>query len=319
MRDKIGKFKTVTGRTEFSVFIGLVLLTVVMSIASPFFLKTSNIFNVLSQISRYGIISVGMALVIITGGIDLSVGYVVGLCACVAAWLTSQAHLPWPVVLLLVLLLGAAIGMVNGLLVTKVRLVPFIVTLATGKIISGCTLLITKGMPISFESPLAWLGSGYIGPIPVCVIIMFLIIIGGSIFAQNTLTGRNIYAIGNNERTAELSGIKVKKLKCSVYVITSLLSALCGIIVAGNLYSSDASLGIGYETDIIAAVVIGGVSMSGGEGTVWGSLIGAAIMGILKNAFVLLNISSYWQSVVIGIVIIVAVALDVLRVNKKEK
>ena len=314
---KLNMFGRMASHTEFSIFMGLLILFVVMSVASPFFLKPTNIFNVLSQISRYSIISVGMALVIITGGIDLSVGYVVGLSACCAAWLTTCAKLPWPIVLILVLLLGLVIGLTNGLLVTKVGLVPFIVTLATGKVVSGCTLLLTNGMPISFHSPLAWLGSGYIGSVPVCVVIMFIVIIVGSIFAQRTLTGRNIYAIGNNSRAAMLSGIHVDKLKCLVYVISGMLSALCGIIVAGNLYSSDASLGIGYETDVIAAVVIGGVSMSGGEGTIWGSLIGAAIMGILKNAFVLLGVSAYWQSIDIGIVIIAAVTLDKVRTKKR--
>lgn len=316
-RKGLGFLKRMMSHTEFSVFVGLCILIVGMSFASPYFLKTANIFNVLSQISRYGIISVGMALVIITGGIDLSVGYVVGLTACTAAYLTTTVGLPWPVVLLLVMLLGATIGLVNGLLVTKVGLVPFIVTLATGKIISGCTLLLTNGMPISFESPLAWLGSGYVGAVPVCVIIMFVVIIVGSVFAQCTLTGRNIYAIGNNNRAAMLSGVHVDKLKTLVYVIVSMLAALCGIIVAGNLYSSDASLGVGYETDVIAAVVIGGVSMSGGEGTIWGSLIGAAIMGVLKNAFVLLGVSAYWQSIVIGLVIVAAVTLDKLRTKRK--
>lgn len=316
-RKGLGFLKRMMSHTEFSVFAGLCILIIGMSFASPYFLKTANIFNVLSQISRYGIISVGMALVIITGGIDLSVGYVVGLTACTAAYLTTTVGLPWPAVVLLVMLLGATIGLVNGLLVTKVGLVPFIVTLATGKILSGCTLLLTNGMPISFESPLAWLGSGYVGAVPVCVIIMFVVIIVGSVFAQCTLTGRNIYAIGNNNRAAMLSGVHVDKLKTLVYVIVSMLAALCGIIVAGNLYSSDASLGVGYETDVIAAVVIGGVSMSGGEGTIWGSLIGAAIMGVLKNAFVLLGVSAYWQSIVIGLVIVAAVTLDKLRTKRK--
>lgn len=300
-------------KTEFSVFLALLVLVIIMSFASPFFLKQNNLFNILNQISRYGIVSVGMALVIISGGIDLSVGFVVGLTACLCAYFSSVWQLPWPLVILLTIGIGSLIGLVNGVIITKIRLVPFIVTMAMGKVIGGCTLLLTKGRPISFESPLSWLGSGYIGPVPVAVIIMFLTIILGSIFAQKTLTGRNIFAIGNNERTSTLSGIPVNRLKCLTYVITGSLCALCGIIVAGNLSSSDASLGIGYETDVIAAVVIGGVAMSGGEGTIWGALIGASIIGILKNAFVLLGISAYWQSIVIGIVIVGAVTIDKIR------
>jgi ribose transport system permease protein len=289
-----------------------------MSIASPVFMTVTNIMNVLSQISRYGIIAVGMSMIMITGGIDLSVGYAVGLCATSAAFLTTNARLPWPVVLILVLGLGALIGSINGLLVTRVKLPAFIVTLATAKVLYGCTMLLTSGRPIDFESPLSFLGSGYIGEIPMCVILMFLIILAGSIFAEKTRPGRDIYAIGNNARAAALSGIKVAKMTCMVYIIQSMLCAFCGIVVAGNLYSADASLGTGYDIDTIAAVVIGGVSMTGGEGTIWGSLIGAAIMGILKNAFVLLSISSYWQSIVIGIVIILAVTIDKIRSAKKR-
>jgi len=312
--------KRITGTSEFSVFIALLILIVVMSFASPVFMTPTNIFNVLNQISRYGIIAVGMSLIIISGGIDLSVGYVVGITACHCAYLSSDAiSMPWPVILIVILIMGALIGLINGLIVTKMNIVPFIVTLATGKILSGATLLLTQGRPIFFKSYLALLGGGYIGAVPVAVIVMFAAVVAGTIFTARTLTGRNIYAIGNNERAATLSGIKVKKLKCLTYIITSTLCALCGIIVAGNLGSADAALGKNYETDVIAAVVIGGVAMSGGEGTVWGSLIGAAIMGILKNAFVLLGVSAYWQSIVIGIVIVVAVALDSFRTASAEK
>lgn len=310
--------RRITSRTEFSIFLGLLLMCVAMSFASEYFLKTNNLFNILNQISRYGIVSVGMALVIIAGGIDLSVGYVVGLTACLCAYFSSAWGLPWYLVLPLTLLVGAGIGLVNGLLVTRVRLVPFIVTMAMGKILSGCTLLLTRGRPIKFESALSVLGKGYWGPIPIAVVVMFLTIILGSIFAQRTLTGRNIYAVGNNERTAALSGINVKKLQALTYIITSTLCALCGVIVAGNLSSADATLGVGYETDVIAAVVIGGVAMSGGEGTIWGSLIGASIIGILKNAFVLLGVSAYWQSIVIGVVIVIAVTIDKLRTSGRK-
>lgn len=318
-KQEFGGLRAFTKRSEFSVLIGLVVIFIVMSFASPYFLKLNNIMNVLQQISRYGIISVGMALIMITGGIDLSVGYTVALSACMAAHLTTNIGMPWPAVLLVVLLMGAVIGLVNGLLVTKVKLWPFIVTLATSKIISGCVLLLTSGMPIHIESPLCWLGSGYVGPVPVSVIMMFLVIIAGSIFASMTQTGRNIYAIGNNERAAALSGIRVERTKTLVYVICGILCAFCGIVVAGNLNSADAGLGAGYETDVIAAVVIGGVSMSGGEGSIWGALIGAMIIGILKNAFILLKVSSYWQSVVIGLVIIAAVTIDRIRTVRKAK
>lgn len=311
--------KRITERTEFSIFVGLIVICILMSLLSPYFLKVSNIFNILNQISRYGIISVGMALVIIAGGIDLSVGYVAGLTACLCAHFSSALNLPAVPTFIATIAVGIGIGAINGLLVTRVNLVPFIVTMAMGKVLSGCTLLLTGGRPIKFQSSLAWLGKGYIGPVPVAVIVMLLCIFLGTVFAEHTLTGRNIYAIGNSERTAQLSGINVKNLKALTYVITSGLCALCGVIIAGNLSSADASLGTGYETDTIAAVVIGGVAMSGGEGTIWGSLIGASIIGILKNAFVLLKISAYWQSIVIGVVIVAAVTIDKLRSGVRRK
>ena len=317
-REGQSRLKHITGRTEFSIFVGLVIMCVLMSILSPYFLKVSNIFNILNQISRYGIISVGMALVIIAGGIDLSVGYVAGLTACLCAHFCSAMNMSAPVAFIATIAVGICIGIVNGVLVTHVKLVPFIVTMAMGKVLSGCTLLLTGGRPIKFQSPLSWLGKGYVGPVPVAVIVMLLCIFLGTVFAEHTLTGRNIYAIGNSERTAQLSGINVKRLKAMTYVITSGLCALCGVIIAGNLSSADASLGTGYESDTIAAVVIGGVAMSGGEGTIWGSLIGASIIGILRNAFVLLKISAYWQSIVIGVVIVAAVTIDKLRSSVRK-
>lgn len=315
--------KKMTSRTEFSTVVALIVLVIVMSILSPVFMTATNIFNVLGQVSRYAIISVGMALVMISGGIDLAVGYLACLCACVCCALSSSEMFgpawPWYLALLVTLALGAFIGLLNGLIITKIRIVPFIVTLAMGKILTGAALLLTQGKPIYFDNALATIAGGYVGPVPVCVIVMFLCVIIGTIFTNYTLTGRNIYAIGNNERAANLSGIKVDKLKTLTYVITGFLCAVCGVIVAGSLQMSDSAIGKNYETDCIAAVVIGGVAMTGGEGTVWGSLVGAAIMGILKNAFTLLGVSAYWQSIVIGIVIIGAVALDSVRSANAEK
>jgi ribose transport system permease protein len=302
--------------SETSVFIALVAMFIIMSFASQYFTRINNLMNVLTQISRYGIIAVGMSLIIISGGIDLSVGYAVGFCACIFAYF-SKAGSPWPLVLLITLAVGMGIGLFNGIMITRVGLVPFVVTLASMKLLGGATLLITRGMPISFESPLNWLGRGYFGPIPVCVILMFIIMALGSLFAKYTQTGRGLYAIGNNERAAILSGINAKNLKCFAYILTSTLCAVVGIIVAGNLSTADPSLGTGYEMDIIAAAVIGGIAMSGGEGRIWGSLIGAGIMGILKNAFVLLGISSYWQSIVIGVVIVAAMTVDIVRGRKR--
>ncbi len=310
--------KKLLARREASVFIALVVLCVVLSIVSPYFLKQRNIFSVLRQISAIAIMAVGEALIIITGGIDLSVGSMLGLMGVLTAVLTAW-NLPPVLVFILVIGCGVLMGSVNGLLVTKVNITPFIVTIGMMNIARGLSLLITGGMPIHIDSMINFLGGGYLGPIPFSVIIMVLVAALGVLFASRTLPGRNVYAVGNNDRAAELSGVRVHRVKVMVYAITGALCALAGIIVAGTLNSADPNSGKGYEMDVIAAVILGGTSLSGGEGTIQGVLIGAALMGVLRNAFVLLGISAYLQIVTIGIVIIGAVAIDSLKTMKTAR
>jgi len=310
--------KRFTGSSEFGVVIALVLLCVVMSFLSPYFLKVANIINILYQVSQYTILAVGMALIILTGGIDLSVGYTVGICGCILACMIDRGTNMW-IALLAVLLTGTVIGIVNGCFVTYLKIAPFIVTLGTAKIMAGLMLFITGGMPISIDCGLNWLGSGKIGQIPVAVIVMILVVIAGTVFSKYTLTGRNIYAVGNSERAARLSGIKVSNIKIFVYAIQGTLAALCGVIATGKLRTADAQLGNGYEMDVIAAVVIGGFSMAGGEGQLWGTIVGAAIMGVLKNAFVLLGMASYWQTASVGLVVIFAVSIDPVKTFIRQR
>jgi ribose transport system permease protein len=243
----------------------------------------------------------------------------------VFAWFSLHTELPWPVIALITLGVGAAIGAFNGILSSYVGLVPFIVTLASMKMLSGASLLLSRGMPITFETKanntvqfLMQFGRGRIGVVPIPVIFMFIVFILGSLFARYTQTGRGVYAIGNNERAAILSGINTKWIKCLTYIITGILFASVGLIIGGTMGTADQTIGIGYEMDVIAAVVIGGVSMSGGSGHVWGSLIGATIMGMFKNAFVLLGISSYMQSIVIGVVILAAMTVDIVRGKRRK-
>jgi ribose transport system permease protein len=293
------------------------VLSAVISLLSPFFLRVNNVFNVLRQFSIIGILAVGEALVIITGGIDLSVGSVVGLCGVITA-LLSNLGLPAPLVLLASVAFGLFVGSLNGLLVTRAGINPFIVTLGMLSIARGTALLITGGLPVSNETPITWLGGGYVGPVPVPVILMFLVAAAGQLFASRTLAGRNVYVVGDNERAAFLSGIRVKRVKAMVFMISGALCALGGIIVSGTLNSAEPAAGTGYELDVIAAVVIGGASLSGGEGSVVGVIIGAALMGVLRNGFVLLGISAYWQVVSIGLVIILAVGLDSLKTRRRS-
>lgn len=301
---------------EFSVFVALIVLCTVVSFLSPYFLRVQNIFNVLRQISVIGILAVGQALIIITAGIDLSVGSILGLMGVTSALLAGLGLHP-VLIFIACIIIGCLVESVNGLLVTKVRINPFIVTLGMMSIARGTSLLITGGLPISIDNPITFLGSGYVGPVPIPVIIMFVIAIMGHIFATKTLPGRNIYAVGNNERAAKLSGIRVDRVKIMAFMIMGGLCALSGMILSGTLSTAEPSAGAGYELDVIAAVVIGGASLAGGEGSIIGVIIGAAIMGVLRNSFVLLGVSAYWQVVAIGLVTIAAVAIDSLK-NRKE-
>ncbi|MDA8226336.1 MAG: ABC transporter permease [Desulfitobacterium hafniense] len=302
---------------EFSVLSALLVLSVAVSLLSPYFLRVQNIFNVLRQISVIGILAVGQALIIITSGIDLSVGSILGLMGVISALLASAGLHPI-LIFILAILIGCLVESINGLLVTKVRINPFIVTLGMMSIARGTSLLITGGLPISIENPITFLGGGYVGPVPVPVILMFIVAIMGHVFATKTLPGRNVYAVGNNERAAKLSGIRVDRVKIMVFMIMGGLAALSGMILSGTLNSAEPSAGTGYELDVIAAVVIGGVSLTGGEGSIIGVIIGAAIMGVLRNSFVLLGVSAYWQVVAIGIVTIAAVAIDSIKNRKRD-
>jgi ribose transport system permease protein len=303
---KVGSFQ------EMGVLLALLILCLFLAIKSPYFLTLENFLNVLRQISVVGIVAVGEALIIITGGIDLSVGSILALSGVVTALLTQSTINPW-LSGIIGLTIGGIVGLTNGLLVVRAKIAPFIVTLGMLSIARGATYLLTGGMPINFESPVAFLGSGYILGIPTSVIIMFFVIILGHIFATKTVMGKYVFAVGDNERAALLSGINVDYIKIFVYTAGGVLCALAGIILAGNLYTADTAAGQGMELDAIAAAVIGGASLAGGEGSIIGVLIGAALMGVLRNGFVLLGVSAYWQVVTIGVVIILSVGIDSIR------
>lgn len=303
---------------EFGILAGLLLLCIIISIFSPYFLKTSNIFNVLQQFSIYAILAIGQTLIIIVGGIDLSIGTVMGLMGIFAASL-AVAGVPLPLVFIIVLIAGGGIGLINAFLITKIGVNPFITTLGMSYLARGLSLLITKGYAIPFNNDLAKIGGGHVGVVPVPVIIMFLVAIIGAVFSQKTLIGRNIYAVGSNQRAATLSGIRSDRVRMTAYIIGGVLAGLSGIILTGMLKSADPAAGQGYEMQAIAAAIIGGTALTGGEGTILGVLIGAAIMGVLKNSFVLLNLSTDWQILSLGIVLILAVVFDAYKSKKRQK
>lgn len=293
--------------------IGLVLLGGILAALTPNFLTVDNLMNVLLQISINGIIAVGMTLVIVTAGIDLSVGSVVALSSVVAGMLMqSGAH---PVVGVAAGLgIGTAAGLVNGLLVTQLRLSPFIATLGMMSIARGLAFVISDGSTIdSLPDEVMAFGMGTLGPIPYPVLVMACVAIAGWLVLSKTRLGRYSYAIGSNEEAVRLSGIPVGFYKAIVYTVMGLLSGLAGLVLMARVSSAQPAAGELMELDAIAAVVIGGASLMGGRGTVFGTLVGAAVMGVLRNGLVLLDVSAFWQQFVIGLVIVVAVALDQLR------
>lgn len=292
--------------------IGLFLILIILSVMSPDFLRVNNIFNVLRQVSINALIAYGMTFVILTGGIDLSVGSILALSSALTAGMLAGGTDPI-LALLIGLLAGTAMGAVNGLVITKGKVAPFIATLATMTIFRGLTLVYTEGRPITGLSDAVsfqMLGKGYFLGIPFPVVTM-LVSYGILYFIlRKTTFGRGVYAIGGNEEASLLSGLRVDRIKIGVYSLAGLLSALAGITLTSRLNSAQPTAGASYELDAIAAVVLGGTSLSGGRGWIFGTLVGALIIGVLNNGLNLLNVSSFYQQVVKGGVILLAVLLD---------
>ena len=314
------KTKNLVRTREAGVFLALVLLCISMGLLSPYFLLPENIFNVLRSMATIAIMAIGMTMVIVTGGIDLSVGSVLAASAMLTARLIQFTSInPWFAVLLGIAF-GMSLGLINGLLITKVKIAPFIATLGMLSIARGLTYLIASGLQGTVASNIPmrnenvnFMGAGYLGPVPFPVILMIILITIFSLFLKYTVLGRQIYAVGSNEQAARLSGVNIAWVKLFVYSLTGALSGFAGILNAGLLSTAATNAGLGNELDVIAAVVIGGASLAGGEGTIYGALIGAAIMAVLRNAFVLLKLPVYIQTIAIGVVIILAVASDQLQ------
>ncbi|MBR1461948.1 MAG: ribose ABC transporter permease [Prevotella sp.] len=320
--------KKILSRSVVKPFIALLLMCVAMSFLSENFTTTDNLFNVLRQTSVNLCISVGMTLVILTGGIDLSVGSVLALSGAIAAGLSHQGFSLTAIdtyvgitfwgCCLAALLVGAAFGCFNGILVTRFKVPPFVATLGVMTIARGLTMLYTGGFPITdLGGGFEYIGTGWLLSVPMPVWIAIAIILVFAFCMKKTRTGRYIYAIGGNERATLLSGIRVNRVVLLVYTLAGILSAVAGILVTARLDSAQPNAGMGYELDAIAAVVIGGASLSGGSGSIWGTVVGALIIGVLNNGLVLLDVSPFWQQVVKGFVILLAVILD--RASAKKQ
>lgn len=307
-------------KENMGIIIALLALCTLFSVlpqTSSSFLTSKNIFNILRQISINMLIACAMTMVIILGGIDLSVGSIIALSGVIAAGCVSRYNLSIFIALIAGILVGVLIGIFNGLLISKTTIPSFIVTLATMNIARGLAKVYTGGSPVRVVTK-EWqfIGGGYIGVIPVPVIIMIVVIIISSILMSRTKLGRHIYAVGGNAQAAKFSGIKVERVRFIVHVYTGIMAGLAGIILASRMYSGQPTAGEGAEMDAIAAVVVGGTSMSGGSGKIGGTIIGALIIGVLNNGLNLMNVNSFWQDVVKGVVILLAVFVDYMR-NKK--
>ena len=292
--------------------IGLLLIVIIISIMSPSFLTLNNLLNVLRQVSINALIAFGMTFVILTGGIDLSVGSTLALSGAVTAGLMAGGTDPI-LAMLIGLILGAILGAINGIIITKGKVAPFIATLATMTIYRGLTLVYTEGKPISGlgdSAAFKMLGKGYFLGIPVPVLTMAIAFGVLYFLLKKTTFGRRVYAVGGNEEASRLSGISVDRVKIYVYSLTGMLAALSSLILTSRLNSAQPTAGSMFELDAIAAVVLGGTSLTGGRGWIVGTLIGAMIIGVLNNGLNLIGVSSFFQQVVKGAVILVAVLLD---------
>ncbi|MBN1478639.1 ribose ABC transporter permease [candidate division KSB1 bacterium] len=320
--------KITANLAKYQSLLALATMILVLSLLSDKFLTVNNGWNVMRQISVNVIISAGMTLVILTGGIDLSVGSILALAGAVAAGLLKNGVALESVDLfigftvlgavLAAALVGAALGFFNGIVITRFKVPPFVATLAMLTMARGLTMLWSGGFPITgLGKTFAFWGTGWLFGIPMPVWISVSVVSILTILSRKTKIGRYIYAIGGNERASQLSGLNVQKIKIFVYTCAGLLAAIGGILVTARLDSAQPNAGMGYELDSIAAVVIGGTSLAGGRGSIPGTVLGALIIGVLNNGLVLLNVSPFWQQVIKGLVILLAVIID--RASAKNK
>jgi ribose transport system permease protein len=315
---------------RFQSLLALALMVVALALLSDNFLTADNGWNILRQISVNLCLSIGMTLVILSGGIDLSVGAILGFAGAIAAGLLKQGvtltalgvRLEFTPAGAMVagILAGAACGWINGAAITRFRLPPFVATLGMLSIARGLTMLWTGGFPItSLGSSFGFLGTGAVLGMPMPVWIMLALVGVFVVLTQRTRFGRHVYAVGGNERAARLTGLNVPRIKLAVYTLAGALAGVAGLIVTARLDSAQPNAGLGYELDSIAAVVIGGTSLAGGRGTVTGTVLGCLIIGVLNNGLFLLNVSPFWQQVIKGAVILIAVAIDKLNSPNRDE
>ena len=318
---------------RFAPLLFLVALMAVFAVMEPRFLTPLNLFNVMRQVSIVGLLAVGMTFVILTAGIDLSVGSLLALCGLAAAAVAKggfqerfsvgagaeAAGYGWELAVLVAIAVGLAGGFLQGLAITRLKVPPFVVTLGGMSAFRGAALLFAGGGPISgFTPDYTWWGQGRIGPVPVPVIIFVAFAILAHIVLRYTRYGRQVYAVGGNPEAARLSGLNVRRVTLSVYVIMGFFAGLGAFVLSARLNSAEAVAGTGVELTVIASVVIGGTSLFGGAGSIFGTVIGTLLIGVLLNGLVLMNISSYIQQIIIGVIIVLAVAFDTFAKSRRR-
>ncbi|NCD32707.1 MAG: ABC transporter permease [Spartobacteria bacterium] len=305
---------------KYGMFVVLLFLILFFASTSDAFLNSGNLFNVARQISMLGIAAVGMAFVLLLGGIDLSIGSQITLVNIVAAWLMVKAGVNPVVASAMAIAMATAIGFINGWIIANLKVPALIVTLSGMIIIEGVAYIICGGIPIfGFSKAFTILGQGYVGPVPIPVILMVVIMAIGAFILNMTYFGRYFYAVGGNEEAAELSGIDVNKVKYLAYTLSGLFAGIAGIVMLSRTNSGQALAGKGFEFDVLTAVVLGGVSINGGQGKISNVVAGVLIIGVLSNGLVLLNVSQYSQMVIKGSVLLLAVMFDFYQKNKKKK
>ena len=314
-RDRLNAFLR-----KYGIVLILLGMLIAMTFLSPAFLTARNLLNIVRQISVMGLIAIGVTMVIITGGIDLSSGSVLALAAVVATSLAQRldwAEIKFPgldvpvfVPILAALAVGAVCGLVNGSLIARFKIPPFIATLGMMTVARGFALIYSERPVSGLKDSYTYIGQGEPFGIPVPILILALVAIVAHVLLNNTRFGRHIYALGGNEQAARISGINIGRVKIGVYTIAGLLAGLSGLVLSSRIGSGQPGLGLGYELDAIASAVIGGTSLSGGIGTIWGTIVGALIIGVLNNGLDLLNVSAYWQTIVKGSIIVIAVIID---------
>ncbi|MGG2200860.1 ABC transporter permease [Paenibacillus validus] len=315
-QERSTKAKAMLGR--YGMLLILIGLVILMSLLSPTFFTSGNILNIIRQMSVVGIVAIGVTMIIITTGIDLSSGSVIALTSVVVASMSHPGSFPLALALLVGLAIGAGTGLISGTIIAKGRIAPFIVTLGMMTAARGAALLFTGGKPIgNLSDSFKFIGQGSVLGIPMPIIIFFIVALVSYIILNRTKFGKYIYAIGGNEQAAVIAGVNVEKYKILIYGYAGLLSAIAGIILTSRIASGQPTAGMMYELDAIAAAVIGGTSLSGGIGTIGGTVIGALIIGVMNNGLDLLNVSSYWQQILKGVIITVAVFIDSKK-NKKK-